>query len=57
MPEIWQVQIKGRIAVVLSRHGLACPVEGLPTYGCKGLARDDARRLVANVVLYAASRR
>ena len=57
MPEIWQVELDGRIAVVLSRHGLVCPVEGLPTYGCKGLARDDARRLVANVALYAASKR
>ena len=55
LPEIWQIRINGRIAVVLSRYGLACPVEGLPTYGCKGLARDDARRLAGNVVLYAAS--
>jgi len=57
LPEIWQVRNEGRVAVVLSRHGLACPVEGLPTYGCKGLARDDARRLVANVLLYAAAAR
>ena len=56
-PEIWQVELEGRIAVVLSRHGLVCSVEGLPTYGCKGLARDDARRFVANVALYAASKR
>jgi len=57
LPEVWTVEVSGRIAVVLSRNALACPVEGLPTYGCAGLARDDARRLMTNVLLYAASRR
>lgn len=55
LPELWLVEIDRRIAVVLSRYGLTCPVEGLPTYGCKGLVRDDARRLAANVTLYAAA--
>jgi len=57
LPEVWQLELNGRIAVVLSRNALTCPVEGLPTYGCKGLSRDDARRLAANVLLYAASKR
>lgn len=47
------VELDGRLAVILSRYGVTCPVEGLATYGCVGLATDDARRLAANVVLYA----
>jgi hypothetical protein len=47
------VELGGRLAVILSRYGVTCPVEGLPTYGCVGLATDDARRLAANAVLYA----
>jgi len=46
------VEINGRTAVIFSRYGVTCPLEGLPTYGCVGLATDDARRLAANVVLY-----
>ena len=57
LPEVWQLEVDGRIAVVISRNALTCPVEGLPTYGCAGLSRDDARRLAANVLLYAASKR
>jgi len=56
LPEVWQLELDGRIAVVISRYALTCPIEGLPTYGCQGLSRDDARRLAANVLLYAASR-
>ena len=55
VPELWHVDIDGRAAVVLSRYGLTCPVEGNPTFGQLGLATDDARRLAANVVLYAAT--
>ena len=47
------IELGGRLAVILSRYGVTCPAEGLPTYGCVGLATDDARRLAANVVLYA----
>jgi hypothetical protein len=47
------VELGGRLAVILSRYGVTCPVEGLPTYGCVGFDTDDARRLAANVVLYA----
>ena len=55
-PVLLCVKIDGRIAVVLSRYGVTCPVEGHPTYGCEGLTVPDARRLAANVVLYAAAR-
>jgi hypothetical protein len=41
------------VAVVLSRYGITCPVEGHPAYGQESLATDDARRLAANVLLYA----
>jgi hypothetical protein len=56
-PLLWGVELDGRLAVVLSRYGVTCPLEGYPTYGCLGLGGEDARRLAANVLLYAASRR
>ncbi|MFW6133191.1 MAG: DUF4159 domain-containing protein [Planctomycetota bacterium] len=58
-PELWGIERTGRLAVVLSRYGLAWPIEasgslhGGPGYGCAGLAPADARPLAANVVLYA----
>ncbi len=52
-PILWGVEMQGRLAVVLSRYGVTCPLEGYPTYGCQGLSTADARRLAANVVLYA----
>ncbi|MBI5723309.1 MAG: DUF4159 domain-containing protein [Planctomycetes bacterium] len=54
-PEIYGVEINGRIAVILSPHGVTCPLEGLAAFGCKGLSQNDARRLAANVLLYALS--
>ena len=51
------VQVNGRLAVIFSHLGVTCPLEGLPTYGCAGFAPDDARRLAANVILYALTER
>ena len=55
-PELYHVGVQGRSAVILSRYGVTTPLEGQPSYGCRGLVTDDALRLAANVVLYAASR-
>jgi len=55
-PKLTAVTIDGRLAVVLSRYSVTCPLLGQPTYGCKGLASPDAARLAANVVLYAVTR-
>ena len=52
-PVLWGVEIDGRLAAVLSRYGVTCPLEGHPTYGQMSLTTEDARRLAANVVLYA----
>ncbi|HUS47687.1 MAG TPA: DUF4159 domain-containing protein, partial [Phycisphaerae bacterium] len=56
-PLLYGVELDGRLAVVLSRYGVTCPLEGGATYGMAGLETDDARRLAANVVLYAATRK
>jgi hypothetical protein len=52
-PALLGLMLNGRLAVVLSRYGVTCPMEGIPTFGQVGLVTDDARRLAANVVLYA----
>ncbi len=52
-PRLWAVERAGRIAVVVSQYGVSCPVEGIPTFGCQGLSTRDARKLAANVALYA----
>ena len=57
VPVLWYVEREGRIAAVLSRYGVTCPLAGPPTYGALALKSEDARRLAANVVLYAGSRR
>lgn len=52
-PPLAWVEVSGRCAIVLSRLAVTGPMEG-PCYGWPGLATDDARRLGANLVLYAA---
>lgn len=47
------VEVNGRLGVIVSRYAVTCPLEGLPTYGCVGFETLDARRLAANVALYA----
>ncbi len=53
-PSLAAVIIGNRPAVILSRYGVTGPMEGLPIYNCMGLSAIDARRLAANVLLYAA---
>ncbi len=53
-PHLSGVVLDGRLAVIISRYGVTCPMEGCPTFGCLGLSTADARRVAANVVLYAA---
>lgn len=54
-PVLLGVEHEGRLAVIVSRYGLSCGVEGLPVWNAKTLAPADARRLAMNVLLYAVS--
>jgi hypothetical protein len=54
IPPLEGVEVNGRLAVIISPLGVTAPMEGRIPFGCKGLSVDDARRLGANVVLYAA---
>jgi hypothetical protein len=51
-PAIQAVFRGERPAVIFSGMGVTCPLEGLPAFGCRGLATPDARRLACNVLLY-----
>ncbi len=51
-PWLEGVEIKGRLAVAYSKFGLGCGWENHPCLGCRGLVRDDALKLGADVVLY-----
>ncbi len=52
-PELWGLRINGRLVVVYSPYSLSCGLGGPAFEGCWGLASEDARRLAANIVLYA----
>ncbi len=52
-PELWGLRIDGRLAVVYSPYSVSCGLSGPAFDGCWGLTSDDARRLAANIVLYA----
>ncbi|MBU0617977.1 MAG: DUF4159 domain-containing protein, partial [Planctomycetes bacterium] len=52
-PVLWGLRIDGRLAVVYSPYSLSCGLSGPAFDGCWGLASPDARRLAANIVLYA----
>jgi hypothetical protein len=52
-PELWGVTLEGRLAVIYSPYSLSCGLSGPVFDGCWGLADEDARRVAANIVLYA----
>lgn len=52
-PELWGLRLDGRLVLVHSPYSLACGLAGPAFDGCWGLASEDARRLAANIVLYA----
>ncbi len=52
-PELWGLEIDGRLAIVYSPFAIGCGLDGHVCYNCRGYLIDDARRLAANIVLYA----
>lgn len=52
-PELWGVTIDGRLVVVYSPYAIGCGLDGHVCYNCRGLINSDARKLAANIVLYA----
>ncbi len=52
-PEVWGLAHEGRLVVVYSPYSLSCGLSGPTFEGCWGLESRDARRLAANIVLYA----
>ena len=49
------VRYKGRVVAVISQCAVTVPLDGRYTYGCVAPSTADARRLAANVVLFAAT--
>jgi hypothetical protein len=52
-PVLEALEIDGRIAVILSPYDLSCALEKGASLECKGYVTDDARRIGANIILYA----
>lgn len=52
-PRLWGLEIDGRLTLVYSPFALGCGLDGRAFDGCWGLVSEDARRLAANIVLYA----
>ena len=52
-PELWGLEIDGRLAIVYSPYALGCGLDGHTCYDCRGLLDEDAREVAANIVLYA----
>jgi hypothetical protein len=55
-PELWGVEIDGRLVLVYSPYSIGCGLDGHKCFNCRGLLDDDARKLAANIILYALTR-
>jgi hypothetical protein len=55
-PELWGIEHEGRLILVYSPYSVGCGLDGHKCFNCRGLVDADARRLAANIVLYALSR-
>jgi len=53
--ELYGLEVDGRMAVIVSRYGLTSATEGTPAFGAQNVSTPDARRLGANVLLWALS--
>jgi len=49
------IKLRGRVVGIVSQCAITVPMDGGYTYGCIGPSAIDARRLAANVALYAAT--
>ncbi len=56
-PVLQGIEVGGRLAIILSPYGVTGALEARTTYGAKTLTPEDARRLAANLLLYAWSSR
>ena len=54
-PPLEAVTVKGRTAVLYSKHDWSCAVEGDNPYSCRGYADADGKKLALNLFLYAIS--
>ena len=54
-PVLEGITLNGRTVLVYSRYAIGCPIDGHACHDCRGLDRADARKLAANIVLYALS--
>lgn len=52
-PLLEGLEVEGRLAVILSPYDISCALEKGASLECKGYTTDDAKRLGANVLLYA----
>jgi len=52
-PVLYGLERGGHVVMVYSPYGLSCGLDGLKTWGARAYAPDDAKRLAANIILYA----
>jgi hypothetical protein len=52
-PQLWGVELDGRLALVYSPFSLGCSMDGHVCHDCLGVEGQDASKLGANIVLYA----
>lgn len=55
-PVLEVLRVRGRIALVYSPYGFTCGLEDHACYYCRGYVPDDARKVAANIVLFALTR-
>lgn len=54
-PELYGIEVDGRLVIVFSPYGLGCGLEDHKCYNCRGVTPGDSKRVAANIVLHALS--
>jgi hypothetical protein len=54
-PQLWGLEIEGRLALIYSPYSIGCGLDGHVCYNCRGYLDEDARKLATNIVLYVLS--
>jgi hypothetical protein len=52
LPQLEGIKINGHWAIIYSKYGIGCALDGTHSSDCKGYMPGDAARIAGNVLFY-----
>ncbi|MCX5771310.1 MAG: hypothetical protein NTZ09_13725, partial [Candidatus Hydrogenedentes bacterium] len=52
-PVLYALERGGHTVMIYSPYGISCGLDGIRTWGARAYSPEDAKRVAANIILYA----